>query len=364
MSINGGNPLSSQSLAVFMASSLPTDTPPHLRDPYDAVALFNHACMIAIGFRLIGLGEDHKIGTSCLSTCAARRHRGRANVLPSEASREATNPAPLPREWNATTTSTYAFRYAHTQSSLEYLIKVTRLGNKAVINALGVGDDRVHSLDILVQDFFSLSSFPYTAPSTPDNHNTATVSRALQDLFISAGRLSDLGALYKLRIIQKIAPGLQKEGYEDDSAASATPSTGTDHRRGQSAPVRDPAHAPPQHDPLREDRTPPARPYPFDDPLAAGPRLPFPVGDFPPPGFEDEYEINRPPGRGGIGGERRPLNIGERDLYPQGLGPRDPLRGGPGGFGGGIGGGGMHPTFDDPLFGGAGGAGGIGGYGS
>jgi len=54
---------------------------------------------------------------------------------------------------------------------------------------------------------------------------------------------------------------------------------------------------------------------------------------------------------------RRPLNIGERDLYPQGLGPHDPLRGG--GFG--PGGGGMHPTFEDPMFGGRGG-GGAGGY--
>lgn len=66
--------------------------------------------------------------------------------------------------------------------------------------------------------------------------------------------------------------------------------------------------------------------------------------------------MNRPT-RGGFGGERRPLNIGERDLYPPGLGPHDPLRGG--GFG--PGGGGMHPTFDDPMFGGRGG-GGAGGY--
>lgn len=52
-----------------------------------------------------------------------------------------------------------------------------------------------------------------------------------------------------------------------------------------------------------------------------------------------------------MGGQRRPLTIGERDLYPPGLGPHDPLRGG----GYGPGGGGMHPTFDDPLFGGRGG---------
>ena len=94
--------------------------------------------------------------------------------------------------------------------------------------------------------------------------------------------------------------------------------------------------------------------------MAVNPRRPpYPAGDFPPPDFEDEYEIRRAPGWFRPGGERRPLNIGERDLYPAGLGPHDPLRiGGGGGGGYGPGGGGMHPTFDDPLFGGDGGVGG------
>lgn len=78
--------------------------------------------------------------------------------------------------------------------------------------------------------------------------------------------------------------------------------------------------------------------------------------------------MNRPPGfaAGPYGGARRPLNIGERDLYPPGLGPHDPLRMGPGGGGldgGNYGGGGMHPTFDDPMFGGGGAAGGEFGFG-
>lgn len=58
-------------------------------------------------------------------------------------------------------------------------------------------------------------------------------------------------------------------------------------------------------------------------------------------------------------GGRSPFNIGYDDLNPQGLGPNDPLRGSFVGGGGalprpGIGGG-MHPTFDDPMFGGRGG---------
>ena len=166
--------------------------------------------------------------------------------------------------------------------------------------------------------------------------------------------MTDAGSLLKLQIIQKLAPGLQKEGYEDSAHAASHVGNSNQQQQGRRDRTRQPEH-PPAHDPLRDDRLPPlAQPRPFDDPLATGPRRPFPAGDFPPPGFEDEYEINRP--RGGVGGgpARRPLNIGERDLYPPGLGPHDPLRVG-GGYG--PGGGGMHPTFDDPLFGGGGAAG-------
>lgn len=35
---------------------------PSLKNPYEAVALVGHACMIAVGFRLVGLGEEHALG--------------------------------------------------------------------------------------------------------------------------------------------------------------------------------------------------------------------------------------------------------------------------------------------------------------
>jgi hypothetical protein len=61
--------LSADSVLDQMIKSLPT--PPSdstqttlVKDPYAAVALFAHACMMAVGFRLLGLGEDHKIGKS------------------------------------------------------------------------------------------------------------------------------------------------------------------------------------------------------------------------------------------------------------------------------------------------------------
>ncbi|KKY25877.1 putative pi31 proteasome regulator [Diplodia seriata] len=133
MANTAGNPLSAGSLALFMASSLPRDASPQIKNPFDAVALAVHAGMISVGFRLIGLGEDHKI----------------------EASSDAHDPHALPAAWNAS--SFYAFRYAHDQSSMEYLVKVNRLGTKAVILAVGLGDDKTASFEVVARDYISES---------------------------------------------------------------------------------------------------------------------------------------------------------------------------------------------------------------
>ncbi len=236
-----------------------------------------------------------------------------------------------------------------------------------MINGLGVGDDKVHTVDFHIKDYISESAFPFTlSPSSADDQNQSV--RALQDVFISPGRISDLSSLFKLQIIQKLAPGLRKEGYEESSSSPrADNQTGTSAQGRHPGQEQEPYNSPSagRRDPLRDDRLPPP---PFapplggiqDDPLAYPPHhRPIPPGDFPPPGFEDEYEMNRPLPRGPLGGGRRPLNIGERDLYPPGLGPHDPLGVGPRGGIGGGGGGGMHPTFDDPIFGGDGGGMGV-----
>lgn len=360
MSINKGNVFSSKNLCGYMLSSLPKEASPQLRDPYDAVALLSHACMLTVGFRLQGLGEDHRIGWAHhqLSHTYLQITNG---ILP-EASSDPEDPSPLPQEWNATASSNYAFRYAHNQSSLQYILKVTRLGSKAIINGLGIGDDKVHTLEIAIKDFLSPSSFPFTISST-DNDSPQSNEDTLAACFISVGRIADLASMIKFQIIQKLAPGLQKEGYEESAHAANTSDNTSSSRRPPPQEQQSPERGDPAYDPLRDDRLPPlAQPRPFNDPLAAEPRRPYPAGDFPPPGFEDEYEMNRPPA-GGFGAGRRTLNIGERDLYPPGLGPHDPLRGpgfGPGG--GGMGGGGMHPTFDDPLFRGDGPGGGSGPY--
>ncbi|KAJ5760375.1 hypothetical protein N7520_007531 [Penicillium odoratum] len=286
------------------------DEQPSLKTPYEAIALIGHACMAALEFKLVGLGEDHNI--------------------------ESTELPKLPAEWNAN--STLTFRYTHEQSPMQFLLRVSRLGNKAVVNALGLDDDRTGSFEVSVKDYISESGLPL--PSTVKTTDT------LHNVFISSARLRELIALFKSNVLQKLAPGLDKEAI------------GASNREFQEALRQQPEDRP-RHDPLRDgsNMPDPARPYPFDDPLAAAPRQPKPTPDFAPPGFEDEFEMNRPTREFVPGfGRGQGVGIGERDLYPAGLGPHDPLRGTTGpGFGRG---GGMHPTFDDPLFGGRGGNGG------
>ncbi|KAK4574847.1 hypothetical protein LTR86_001689 [Recurvomyces mirabilis] len=303
------NVLSAHNLSTLIVSSLPTTTS-SIKNPHEAIALASHAAMTAVGFRLVGLGEDHKL-----------------EIPPSS---DPAEPAPLPADWNASKGS-YAFR----------------MGNKAVVMGLGMGDDRTNSFDVRVQDYISDGNLPATPMGEDGNLDKEEAARRVYDVFISRGRLSDLANLMRLKLIQKLVPSLHKEGYEESASSS---STATQQEGGRSGRDSAPGHEPrgPGYDPLREDRDPqPARPFPLHDPLAhpRGPRRPMPE---PMPGFEDEFETQRGP-RGGMmpGGYPR---IGERDLYPQGLGPNDPFRGGVGPGLGGIGGGGMHPTFDDPLF--------------
>ncbi|KAI1169899.1 PI31 proteasome regulator N-terminal-domain-containing protein [Nemania sp. FL0916] len=327
------NPLSSSAVLQSMADALsthePNDTTSDLSSSHEALALFTHACMASLGFRLLGFDED-KINEAECHQLAPR----------------------LPANWNASF-NTYAFVYAHQQSALRFIIKIDRLGGKAEIRGLAVQDERIARVEVTIKDFVSNAALPVRITMTQDGAEDRTdLRQKFQNVFISESRVVDLATLIKIQIVQKLLPALQKEGYEespDDAVA----------REDAQEAARRPPRQPVMPDPMPQ----PAQPHPYDGPHGPQPRVPLPAGDFPPPGFEDPYDLNRP--RAPLGPGRTPFgNIGADDLNPPGLGPHDPLRPGLGmpggrlpGFGGGSG---MHPTFDDPLFGGDG-HGGMGG---
>ena len=164
----GPNVLSAVSLSTFMVTSLPKVASPQLRNSYDAIALGSHAGMLAVGFRLIGLGEDHKI----------------------ESHSSSDEPQPLPAEWNNGSPGAYAFRYKHYQSSMEFLLKVQRLGTKAMVMGLGVGDDKTAHFELSIRDYVSESSLP--ASPAIEGRSVVDARKAITDIFISTGRLFSL----------------------------------------------------------------------------------------------------------------------------------------------------------------------------
>ena len=286
--------------------------------------------MANVGFRLVGFAEDENIE----SAIAAQAPR-------------------LPAKWLAPFNH-YEFIYAHSQSSMQYKIKVTKESQKSVITgtANGQGERLSKSeFEITTKEYIFSGGLPIRIAVAEDGtEERSGLEEKLQTVFISTARIEDLASQFKVNIIQKLLPSLQKEGYEESAQSGVQDAR--DEREEELRARRGPQ--PPYHQPHAPE---PARPYPFYDPLAArpDPRQPGPDGFI--PGFDDELDMNRPlrdpfgrtgPSLGPFGG------IGRDDLHPPGLGPHDPLRPSLGPFGGGGfpqgGNGGMHPDFNDPMF--------------
>jgi hypothetical protein len=98
-----------------VCSLLPTLLPPtskKLNSSHDGIAALIHTALSALSFRLIAVDES---STSLSSS---------SNVLP--------------EEWSQHGPGNYTFRYRHDQSSLEFVVKVIKLGARTLINAIAV----------------------------------------------------------------------------------------------------------------------------------------------------------------------------------------------------------------------------------
>ncbi|EIN10560.1 hypothetical protein PUNSTDRAFT_142546 [Punctularia strigosozonata HHB-11173 SS5] len=229
---------------------LPT-TSRSLSSPQDAVVALFHAALTNLAFRLVGTDESSAI----------QSYENNA----------------LPEGWNAHGPGHYALRYKHEQSSLEFLVKVTKLGTRTMVNAIALESDKAASLDIPTNDFTSPSFFPHDL--------SAADAPPLVHGFIASNRVADLLSLFKVQIVQKLVPGLRKEGYTEDS-------TNTSTNAGDRAPPpgRQPAPAQPRPNAPPEPPYIPGQPYshiPPQNPLEIGrrDRDPFPAGvnPFAPP---------------------------------------------------------------------------------
>lgn len=255
-----------------------------LRNPQDALAAMIHTIMSRLDFRLVGLSDEDRL------------------------SADASSPNKLPSAWNTHGPDSYAFRYKHDQSSLDYLVKIVKLGPRAMIHGIAMQGSKTNTQQLVWADYFSHSFWPYPATG-------AQQGEPLVNGYISSSRLKDLVIAFKTQILQGLVPGLTKEGYTDDSAGDNASSSSTrQDSRGETLPPRAPFHG---------DENDPSSPAQFAPPF------------------------------------RNPLTIGDRDLDPLGGSPLAmPPRFGGGGFAppplfpGGDTGGGMivgpnHPMFRD-----------------
>ncbi|KAI6035263.1 PI31 proteasome regulator N-terminal-domain-containing protein [Pisolithus orientalis] len=181
-----------------------------LTSAHDAISVLIHTAFTTLGFRLVATDD----------------------VSPA-------SPHPnsvLPDDWNTKGLVDRTFRYKHEQSSLEFLVKVIKLGQRTLINAIAVESDKSASLDISTNDFTSPSFYPHdvTRPDAPP----------LVHGFISPNRISDFICELKLKIIQKLIPGLRKEGYVEQSEDAST-NVGPPASRSVPVPVRPRPATPP-----------------------------------------------------------------------------------------------------------------------
>ncbi len=177
------DPLSVESILEHMAEALPThaknETNSDISSSYEAIALFAHASMTAVGFRLLGFGENQKIGELLYP---AIQSAPSLRFTESECQRLA--PRLLP-QWNSSFGS-HTFLYAHSQSSMQYVVKVDRLGGKAEIRGIGLGDERISRFEIAVKDYISSSALPLRiAISGNGEEDRSNLTSKLRELFVS-----------------------------------------------------------------------------------------------------------------------------------------------------------------------------------
>lgn len=291
-----------------------------LRSPQDGLAAIFHAALTRLDFRLVGLAEDDR-----LSDYASEQ----ASSEGSSSSSASTNT--LPSAWNKNGPESYTLRYRHDQSSLTFLLKLLRMSTRVLVHASAVEDKKTATWELPLADYTSQSFYPY--PKEGEGN-----AEPLVNGFISTSRLTDLLLAFKGKVIQKLVPGLRKDGYEESVEEDTTgqgPSSSASSTRPR--PRYDPDDPFPAHPP--QGGVGQGIPYPGRNPLAIGDRDLNPLGGALPPGAGH----GPPPLFGGGGGGGGGMYVGPDDpIFRDRFGPRGG-GGGPGGPQGPWGGDGFLP---------------------
>jgi hypothetical protein len=79
---------------------------------------------------------------------------------------------------------------------MEYVIKVDRLGSKAEIRGIGIGDEKITRLEIVAKDYVSSAALPLRITLTESGEEDRSDLQAkLKDVFISPSRIQGMFAI-------------------------------------------------------------------------------------------------------------------------------------------------------------------------
>jgi PI31 proteasome regulator N-terminal len=74
---------------------------------------------------------------------------------------------------------------------MQYVVKVDRLGGKAEIRGIGLGDEKISRFEITAKDFVSSSALPLRIPVREDGEEDRNnLKLKLKNLFISEDRIN------------------------------------------------------------------------------------------------------------------------------------------------------------------------------
>ena len=76
---------------------------------------------------------------------------------------------------------------------MQYVIKVDRLGGKAEIRGIGLGDERIARAEVTAKDYVSSAALPLRITMTSDgNEDRSTLEEKLKGVFVSEDKIKGL----------------------------------------------------------------------------------------------------------------------------------------------------------------------------
>lgn len=90
----------------------------------------------------------------------------------------------LPAGWNSGFGS-LSFMYKHKQSSMQFIMRVDRMGSKVEVRALAIGDENIHRFERAVRDVVQSSSLPIRITMEEGQEDRSDLVEKLTKAFVS-----------------------------------------------------------------------------------------------------------------------------------------------------------------------------------